>query len=241
MHTSAVWTIIEVFKDADLLSLVRAELIDAGFTGDLTTYPVEHLLKLPLLNSVYAEVLRLRVEVQTVFYHEEEQITIGGWQVPRKTPIIVPVSPGHKDESFWNTENGKYPLDQFWAKRFLVNAPKPASNTGRPQQTHAKQESKTNGTPKLVTTGMANHFMPYGIGSRACPGQHYAKRQIMAFCAYIVHQYNVELLCADKHIAHDTRLYGLGTQLPKQKIKFRIQRRQDRQGGGTAKVPENGI
>ena len=116
---------IEIFRDRSLLCLVRAELVDAGFDGDIELFPIDDLLEPPVLQSVYAEVLRLRAEVQTVFRHDREAIRIKNWQIPSKTIIITPTHPAHMDEGFWNTDMGRHPVDTFWNGRFLQGSDEP--------------------------------------------------------------------------------------------------------------------
>lgn len=116
----AIWNIIEVFKDKVLLSRLRAELSAADFQGITTDEDIEKLTAIPLLQSIYSELLRLRVEVQTVFSSDKEDIRINEWRVPKNSLVIVPAGAAHRDPTFWNTKNGEYPLDRFWADRFLA-------------------------------------------------------------------------------------------------------------------------
>lgn len=68
IHPIIIWNLIEVFRDPKLLSRVRAELAAANVQGVTSNQDVEKLLSLPLLQSIYAELLRLRVEVHAGAY-----------------------------------------------------------------------------------------------------------------------------------------------------------------------------
>lgn len=72
----AIWTIIKGFRDKPVFSRICAELEAANFTGMKTRKKTERMLSLPLLQSIYAEVLRLHVELQSIFYSEHEEIQI---------------------------------------------------------------------------------------------------------------------------------------------------------------------
>ena len=60
---SAMWMTLEIFKDPTLLSRVRSELNTAFDLPPLisATFPIRTLITLPLLQSIYAETLRLYV------------------------------------------------------------------------------------------------------------------------------------------------------------------------------------
>lgn len=229
----AIWNIIEVFKDKELLRRVRGELAAADFDGITSTQQLNKLLSLPLLQSIHAEVLRLRVEVQTVFTSNQEDIRINEWRFPRSSLVLVPAGAAHRDINFWNTKDGKYPLKRFWADRFLVYPNDPHSG---PRRSHV---TKTDGipcvkvksgnestTPKYISSGLANSFIPFGLGERICPGRAFARRIIVAFCAMVVHQYDIEILSNEEEFAMNPAFYGLGTQRPINKIPFKIRKRQ---------------
>lgn len=232
MHTAAVWTIIEIFRDKDVLSRVRAELQSAGFTGITTDQDIDQFLGLPLLQSIHAEILRLRVDVQSVFTSDREDIRINEWRFPRKSLLLVPTGAAHKDENFWNTKNGKYPLNRFWADRFLLypNDPQsgPRKKTVVEIEKAAQQQKKiavATSDPKFISSGLANSFMPFGVGERTCPGRFFARREIIAFCAQIVDRFDIDILLMEKDFEISSKFYGLGTQRPQCRIPFRIRRR----------------
>jgi cytochrome P450 len=81
------------------------------------------------------------------------------------------------------------------------------------------------GEARFVTSGMANFYIPFGVGERICPGQFLAKRLIMAFCAEIVFHYDIEILSMEKKVKMDPNYFGLGTERPARKIPFRIRKR----------------
>ncbi|KAG4437712.1 hypothetical protein IFR05_006795 [Cadophora sp. M221] len=164
VHWAAVWTVVEVFKDESLLARVREELQDANFGSN---FDIDKLLSLPLLNSIYAEVMRLRVEVQHVLYSKHEDIRINEWRFPKQRIVIVPAGPAHLDEDFWNSRDGKYPVDTFWADRFLVYPKDPFSGPSKKNLTSV-DVGDDRGRPKYKESGIASSFIPYGYVDN-CP------------------------------------------------------------------------
>ncbi|KAL9594371.1 MAG: hypothetical protein Q9219_007065 [cf. Caloplaca sp. 3 TL-2023] len=59
IHPMAIWGIIEIFRDQALLSRVRKELEAISFGAMDNDDDVERLLAIPLLRSIYSELLRL--------------------------------------------------------------------------------------------------------------------------------------------------------------------------------------
>ncbi|KAI9644636.1 hypothetical protein NHQ30_006660 [Ciborinia camelliae] len=233
-HKAAVWAIIETFKDPVLLSRVRKELDEVSFDPNSFASPhdTEILIQIPLLQSIYAEVLRLHVEIQHVLYSHHSPVHVNQWIFPRKTPILVPCGPAHHNPKAWNTRNGEFPLDTFWADRFLIY---PEDSVSGPMVTTSSSSTTSDSFPSSLQdrlqkpiyreSAMRNSFIAYGVGDRTCPGRFFAKREIIAVFATIVQQYNIELLTTEKNFKHSMTYYGFGSQLPKNKIPFRIRRR----------------
>ncbi|MCJ1245233.1 hypothetical protein MMC30_002436 [Trapelia coarctata] len=228
VHTAALWMIVEIFKDKDLLTRVRTELKAANLDRITLGQDIDTLLSLPLLQAVHAEVLRLRVEVQSVFYSEREDIRINEWRFPKKSLVLVPTGPAHRDTNVWNTQDGARPLDTFWADRFLAYPNDPRSGPIRKPAALAEKpiRQKSNNEPKFISNGMADFYMPYGVGERTCPGRFFARREMVAFCAKIVNEFDVEILSREKDFKSNTIFYGLGTQRPLNRIPFKIRKRE---------------
>lgn len=194
---------------------------------------IDQIMTLPLLQSIYAEVLRLRVKVQSVFRGKSEDITINEWKFPKGNLVLVPTEPAHMDSNSWNTKDGKYPLSQFWSDRFLIYPDDPDSGPRLPKTTGLRKnkEHLTRGcsvapsTPKFSTAGLADMWIPYGIGERTCPGRFFARREILAFCATIVQEFDIALPRSNVHIPSNSVFYGLGVQRPLHKLPFKIRKR----------------
>lgn len=236
---AAFWANLEIFRDPALLSKIRHSIrssLDSPVQSNLR-FNIEKLVRQPLLQSVYAETLRLRVHVYTTRCPERENLDINGWTFPKNKAVLVSSSPAHLDESAWNCgRNGSKPLTKFWAERFLVYPNDPHSGpqkkildstrTRDPTISSSETEkAKDDAEPEFSTSGMIGSWIPYGGGPRACPGRHFAKREIMMTCALIVSIFDVEILADEEALEMNPADYGLGTLRPADKVPFRIRRR----------------
>lgn len=193
-------------------------------------------MTLPLLQSVYSEVLRLRADTGAVFRDNHEELQINQWRFPRGSLVLVPTRPALMDEGYWNTRRGQKPLNRFWADRFLEYADDPDSGPALKSREkhdhHHLQEKQANGQRnkrtggKFVTAGTSDSWIPYGVGERTCPGRFFARREITAFCAILLQNFDIELLHeVGQHIPANNLFYGMGVERPRNKFPFRIRRR----------------
>lgn len=232
IHPMGIWG-IEVFRDKQLLFKVREESAPVDFHETANNDDIEKLLTSALLQSTCNELLRLRVEVQTIFSSDKEDIRINERRIPQGSLVVVPAGDAHKHPKAWNTRNGQYPLDRSWAERFLTYPGDPQSGPRKPSHLDS-HINKTFGHPlqygasKLVTSGLTDSYMPFGIGGRTCPGRGFASGEII-FCAYSVDWYDIELLSFhDRDYETTTAFYGKGTQRPKGKAPFKVSQRDNR-------------
>ncbi|HEY3822465.1 MAG TPA: cytochrome P450 [Polyangiaceae bacterium] len=86
--TMLCWAVDFLLGDERVLAKVRRELADAGGEGDLDPATV---VKLPYLDAVIKEVLRLRPVVPAVGRRLKEPIALGRFEIPAGE-LVVPVS-----------------------------------------------------------------------------------------------------------------------------------------------------
>lgn len=114
-----MWALIEIFCDAALLQAVRQE-IKSTYITDPGTPPhivdIQKVVNLPLLQSVFTEVLRLHINFN-VIRNVNEAVTLEGYQLQRGDMLQVPMLPAHYDESVWGVEG--HPASEFWAERHI--------------------------------------------------------------------------------------------------------------------------
>lgn len=194
-----------------------------------------------MLQSVFAETLRLRMTFFITRYTKRQEIRLGNWSLPKNKVIFVPTSVAHLDATTWSEgKEGEHPLEEFWAHRFLVypNDPwsgprrkdpaliKPAADpVPRTNSQAAESESEKLGEPKFSMEGLYSSWIPFGGGVHICPGRLFSKREMMMVIATMVSHFDVEFLNKDNKVDVNDEDFGIGVQKPVGKVPFRIRRR----------------
>lgn len=147
----------------------------------------------------------------------------------------------------WNTVEGLCPLTTFWPKRFLVREgvykDSPAQkiavlhndqNLLAPHE--RKLETKCSSPPtsemdtkmprKFTLNGLNGSWIPFGGGTRSCPGRHFAKREILMAVAMMLTAFDIEPLGDEKVLEMRSGRYGLGAPYPIGKVPVRMRRAQ---------------
>jgi hypothetical protein len=138
------------------------------------TFEPNELSQWPLLSSIYSEILRLYSGVFLIVASPPgDDVPLGPWKFPSCSLGMVSSAVAHTDESVWNTKDGAYPLDTFWADRFLIypedvtSGPiRPEARAARTSKAPKKQEAEfskiNNETPRYSTEGLEGSWIPYG-------------------------------------------------------------------------------
>ncbi|KAI1413211.1 cytochrome P450 [Hypoxylon sp. FL1857] len=235
--SAAALAAFHIFDDCDLLIRVRSELSGCLCcplsSSSFDALDAKQLNKLPLLSSIYSETLRLHSGVFLMLASPPDtDIHLGKWKFPRRSFGLVSPALAHMDESFWNTKDDMYPVDKFWAERFLVNPSDPSSGPIRPESRgegmserldRQKREDKSDSEPYYSTTGLEGSWIPYGAGVGMCPGRFLAKDVIISTCALLASEYDVEILT--ETLDMDPWRFGLSVGRPRSPIAARIRKR----------------
>ena len=135
----------------------------------------------PLLQSVYAETLRLRISLAVARTSTEGDYKLAEWTFPKKSIIGLSSRIAATNKNIWNTggEGDPHPLEEFWADRFLVypddplSGPRKVSTSGKQKTVQEIHTSK----PTFTMDGLQGGWIPYGGGQWMCPGRHFAKAE----------------------------------------------------------------
>ncbi|KAI1087870.1 cytochrome P450 [Rostrohypoxylon terebratum] len=200
------WYLFEALKDHKLAERMMKEAASCiSEQGDVNA---ANLAAQPLLQSAYAEVLRLRVSILVSRVVEYQDITFDGHNVRQGEYILMPTDAVHFNVEAW-TQAGrppKIPLDRFDAERFLV---------------------PTEDGPEFNQDGLAGLWTPFGGGDRMCPGRHLAKLEMLVTFAYLFSAYDVELkpgISVDE-VQCNRNYAAFGSLPPNRAVPFRIKRK----------------
>ncbi|KAI0100867.1 cytochrome P450 [Nemania sp. FL0031] len=225
--SSAMLCLYHIVRDPLLTRRVREEIAKNMDPGrSLLDLDMAQLVKFPLLSSIYAEVLRLYIEASVVLTPPLADAYLGMWRLQKDDIAIVNPSLSHRDVTFWNTKDGLYPVDSFWADRFLIYPLDPSSGPIRPEirsDVVGKYPDNTSEKPIFSLDGLEGMWIPYGGGSSICPGRLVAKSLIMSTCALIVNEFDFEILPHSLEL--DPKRFGFGMARPRLPIALRIKRR----------------
>ena len=147
-----MWVIIEIMKDPSLLQAVRDEVTTTYVTDPETgrhTLDIQKLVTLPLLQSVFTEVLRLHMNFN-IIRHAKEPVTMDGYIVRKGAMLQAPMMAAHYDESVWGTAD--HPASQFWAERHIKYVEEKNENTG--QISHRRV---------FAMAGRPSSYFPFGM------------------------------------------------------------------------------
>lgn len=180
--------------------------------SDVGAINVEKLSCQPLLQSAYAEVLRLRVAIAISRVSEHGDFNLSGYRISKDHPIIIfSRTPALNEEAWASTgRTQRKSLEEFDAERFLLT-----ELVGGSLQ------------PRFSLNGLAGLWLPYGGGQRMCPGRHFAKNEILITIAILFTQYEMELAQGFDvtGVQPDMRWYPVGALPPKGKVPISIKRR----------------
>lgn len=126
--TAVFWTIFEVFRRPNLLSRVRS-IPNAAVEASREESESKILGDDPQLQSIFAEVTRLRVVGIIPRYTVGSDFQLGEWSIPEGSFLGLPFRAGAFNEDIWNavSDDDPHPLNTFWADRFLIYPNHPGS------------------------------------------------------------------------------------------------------------------
>ncbi|KAK3312027.1 cytochrome P450 [Apodospora peruviana] len=218
---TATWMLIYIIRDKSLLDAVRAEALQAivvdPATGSRRTLDREKLVSLPLLQSIYTEVLRLHMSVALV-RETVKPIILEGHYIPKGAFVQAMTGISHMEEAVWARDG--HPASEFWAARHLS------------YKETKSQDGKIKLEPEFTLAGRTGAFFPFGGGTGMCPGRHFAKQEVFLAVAAIITRFDVEFVewtdmdgaKSDREPRSDERYAGSAAMPPDRDIKVRWKR-----------------
>jgi len=218
---TTMWTIIEVIKDPALLDAIREEVATTYVTDPETgshTISVEKVASLPLLQSVFTEVLRLRVNFHLV-RNVNQPITMDGVKLKKGALLMAPSKLAHYDEATWASSG--HPATEFWAERHIK------------YETDKDETGNTVRRRKFALAARPDQYFPFGGGHPICPGRYLAKQEILTATALLVSKFEFQVIGwtkldgspSDRPAEGDLRYSGVGAQPPDRDLKVRMKRK----------------
>ena len=206
------------------------------------TFDATRLCNQPLLQSCYAETLRMYVAVYIIRKPVYEDAQVLDYVIPKDKMIVVSSSMAHMDKRNWNTGDlEEHPVERFWGERFLTygstastrpplsrdnSSFSSASSHSRAPLSTPIPTSKTKPLePKFSLNGYSGAWIPFGGGIHQCPGRHWVKLQMLVSFAMINNAFDIEILDGIEKLGVDMAKYGLGALQPKEKVRFRIRKK----------------
>lgn len=186
------WALVELIQDPALLHRVREEVATAIVTdSDSGRLRIDAgvLVGLPLLQSIFTELLRLHVSFSAV-REALKPVMVGGYQIPKGSLLHASTDMAHLQEDVWGAEG--HLADTFWAERHLYyeeNTSAEHTNT-----TTAAAASDVRRQPRFSMKGRGWAFFPFSGGYLICPGRHFAKQEVLMTIAVLVTNFDLELV-----------------------------------------------
>ncbi|KAM7184912.1 Cytochrome P450 [Naviculisporaceae sp. PSN 640] len=179
------WGFMYMIRDPALFLAVRQGAAPALLSGG-REFDIQKLASIPLLQSIYVEVMRLHVSVNITREVLQPLEVEGGYVLPLGSIIQAPTGMAHYNEDVWGDDEKKHPADEFWAERHVKYVEEEvADETG---------EVKMEKVALFEMRGRPSDFFPYGGGISVCPGRHLAKQEIILTLAMFATRFDVEFV-----------------------------------------------
>ena len=117
---SAFWLIFELCRHPEDLRRVREEIRSSELpvSDDLKAYDMVKLANSDLLQSMYAETLRLYVAM-IVMRSPQEDFKLRDWTLKAGKTVSLFTYAQHRDTTIFSNDN-EHPINDFWADRFMI-------------------------------------------------------------------------------------------------------------------------
>ena len=159
--SSMAWFILYMVLYPDIQEKIHDELDRVIAEEDLPRW--QDVKNMPYLQATICEVMRRSTPVPATGSNAIRDITLGGFHVPKGTPVLFDLTQIHYDEREWPQP------EEFKPERFLDD------------------------DGNFVGWNKFNSFLPFGLGRRECGGIAFAKIMLFTFAATLLHRLRFEL------------------------------------------------
>lgn len=166
---SVGWMLMHILSPTnppELRSWVMDEIKSAQREDGSIDVPL--LSKLPVLNSMFHEVLRVYIDLLIV-RQVDADTTIGPHIVHQNDMIMAPSWLSHRNPEYFAKP------DAFDPARFLIDDPE-------------------TGKMKFSTAGLTGKFFPFGGGHYMCPGRTFAKQEVLGAVAVLLLSFDIDFV-----------------------------------------------
>ncbi|ORY02755.1 putative cytochrome P450 [Clohesyomyces aquaticus] len=217
---TTMWMILELARDPVLLKAVKEEVATTEFIDSETgqrSFDIQKLATLPLLQSVFTETLRLRMNFN-IIRQVKEPFTVDGFTLKKGSMLQAPMMVAHHDEAVWGSTG--HPASVFWAERHIKYL-EDTDDFGNVTQKRT-----------FAMAGRPSSYFPFGGGPPVCPGRHFSKHEIMTTVGLMVSKFEFESIewtqldgsPSDRMASSDQRYCGAGAMPPDRDMKIRWKR-----------------
>ncbi|KAF2686921.1 cytochrome P450 [Lentithecium fluviatile CBS 122367] len=220
---STFWCVVEVLRNPDLAKYLKSE-IARYYNPESGTYNIDAITRIPIIESIDAEIGRLRMATRTIRTNEGDSLELDdSWAIPKGTSVIMFSHDLGLNTEQWakaRPQTVARPLEEFWAERFLVS-----DKTSSTRQSKRHRDCISTGTFSLE--GLASLNIPFGGGPSSLPTRSLAKAVEAATLAVLLTEFEVQLCEPDyvDHIVPCIREVAYGTVKPLDKIAIRLRKR----------------
>ncbi|OMO80886.1 Cytochrome P450 [Corchorus olitorius] len=158
----------ELISHPEAMKKAQQELTQV--VGDNETVEEHHIHKLPYLQAVVKEALRLHPSAPLLLPRSPSQsCTVGGYFIPKDGKVFINAWAMHRDPLFWND-----PFE-FHPERFIGD--------------HVNN---------VDYSGKYFHYIPFGSGRRICAGLRLGERMLMYTLATFLHMFEWKMPDGEK-------------------------------------------
>jgi cytochrome P450 len=215
---SSFWFILETLRNPELDKYIYSE-IKGLFDPKSGKYDVGTLTSIPIIQSMHAEIGRLRMATGTIRECQVDGFELDeDWSIPKGVQVLIFSQDLALNTELWGKarpQTVERSLEEFWPERFLV-PDKPAN-----------EKKGQIGTGRFSMEGIGSLHSTFGGGRHLCPGRYVAKAIQAATLAVLLCEYEVQLSDPESVEAAipPLRESAIGQIKPLDKVRIRIRKR----------------